>query len=98
MKPANILLENGVGRVKLTDFGLARAADDVRLTQTGVAAGTPLYMSPEQARGEVIDHRSDLFSLGRVLYALLTGLPPFRAPTTMGVLNRISNEPRGDRA
>jgi serine/threonine protein kinase len=99
VKPANILLENGVGRVKLTDFGLARAADDVRLTQTGVAAGTPLYMSPEQARGEVIDHRSDLFSLGSVLYTLLTGVPPFRATTTMGVLNRISNEaPRPIRA
>src|SRR5262249_10964096 len=92
IKPANILLENGVERVKLTDFGLARAADDARLTQSGVAAGTPLYMSPEQARGETVDHRSDLFSLGSVLYTLATGFPPFRAGSTIGVLNRITND------
>jgi serine/threonine protein kinase len=60
IKPANILLENGVERVKLTDFGLARAVDDASLTHAGVIAGTPLYMSPEQAAGEPIDHRSDL--------------------------------------
>jgi hypothetical protein len=93
IKPANILLENGVERVKITDFGLARAADDARLTQSGTAAGTPLYMSPEQARGETVDHRSDLFSLGSVLYTLATGFPPFRAGSTMGVLNRIANDP-----
>src|SRR5262245_19052218 len=52
IKPANILLENGLARVKITDFGLARAADDTSLTQPGVVSGTPLYMSPEQARGE----------------------------------------------
>src|SRR6516162_2388202 len=72
VKPANILLEEGVSRVKLTDFGLARAIDDASLTQSGVVAGTPLYMSPEQAAGEPIDHRSDLFSLGSVLYVLCT--------------------------
>src|SRR6516162_10904527 len=91
VKPGNILLENGVQRVKLTDFGLARAAGDAGLTQSGVITGTPSYMSPEQARGEAVDHRSDLFSLGSVLYALATGHPPFRADSTMGVLNRISN-------
>ncbi len=64
VKPANILLEIGVERVMLTDFGLARAIDDASITRTGVIAGTPLYMSPEQARGEAIDARSDLFSLG----------------------------------
>jgi serine/threonine protein kinase len=68
VKPANILLENGVQRVKLTDFGLARAADDASLSQSGVIAGTPLYMAPEQANGEPIDPRTDLFSLGSVLY------------------------------
>ena len=68
VKPANILLENGVERVVLTDFGLARAVDDASLTQSGVITGTPQYMSPEQARGEPADHRSDLFSLGSVLY------------------------------
>ena len=63
VKPANILLENGVERVKLTDFGLAQAADDATLSQLGVVAGTPMFMSPEQARGGPLDHRSDLFSL-----------------------------------
>jgi WD40 repeat protein/serine/threonine protein kinase len=92
VKPANILLENGVQRVKLTDFGLARAVDDASLTQSGVIAGTPLYMSPEQARGESVDHRSDLFSLGSVLYAMCTGRPPFRATTTMAVLKRVCEE------
>ncbi len=79
IKPANILLENGVERVKLTDFGLARAADDASITQSGTIAGTPNYMSPEQADGKSVDHRSDLFSLGSVLYAMATGHPPFRA-------------------
>src|SRR5262249_39317056 len=72
VKPANILLENGVERVKLTDFGLARAADDASLTQSGTVAGTPSFMSPEQAEGKSVDHRSDLFSLGSVLYAMCT--------------------------
>jgi hypothetical protein len=92
IKPANILLENGVERVKLTDFGLARAVDDASLTQSGVIAGTPLYMSPEQAAGEPIDHRSDLFSLGSVLYALCTGRPPFRADGTHAVLRRVIDD------
>ena len=64
IKPANILLEEGVERVTITDFGLARAVDDATLTHSGVIAGTPQYMSPEQARGEPVDQRSDLFSLG----------------------------------
>jgi hypothetical protein len=99
VKPANILLENGVQRVKLTDFGLARASDDASLTQSGVIAGTPLYMSPEQANGEPVDHRSDLFSLGSVLYEMCTGRPAFRAPNTAAVLRRVSDEtPRPIRA
>src|SRR5262245_35942565 len=88
IKPANILLENGVQRVKLTDFGLARAADDASITQSGFIAGTPLYMSPEQAAGEPIDTRADLFSLGSVLYELCTGRPAFRAATTVAVIKR----------
>ncbi len=92
VKPANILLADGVERVKLTDFGLARAADDASLTKTGIIAGTPQYMSPEQARGESIDQRSDLFSLGSVLYAMCTGRVPFRAETSYGVLRRITDE------
>jgi hypothetical protein len=89
VKPANILLENGIERVKITDFGLARAADDAGLTQSGVIAGTPLYMAPEQALGEAVDHRSDLFSLGSVLYTCCAGRPPFAATTTRGVLRRV---------
>ncbi len=92
IKPANILLENGVERVKLTDFGLARMVDDASVTQSGVIAGTPQYMSPEQARGDSIDLRSDLFSLGCVLYAMCVGHAPFRASTTMGVLKRVCEE------
>lgn len=92
IKPANILLENGVQRVKLTDFGLARLVDDASVTQSGLIAGTPQYMSPEQARGEAIDTRSDLFSLGCVLYAMSTGHAPFRASTTMGVLKRVCED------
>jgi WD40 repeat protein len=92
IKPSNILLENCVERVKLSDFGLARAVDDASLTQSGVVAGTPQYMSPEQARGESVDHRTDLFSLGSVLYALCTGHAPFRADSTMAVLRRVSDD------
>jgi len=92
VKPANILLESNVERVMLTDFGLARTVDDASLTCSGVIAGTPQYMAPEQARGEAIDHRTDLFSLGSVLYAMCAGHSPFRAETTMGVLHRICKE------
>lgn len=89
IKPANILLENGVARVRITDFGLARAVDDASLTQSGVVAGTPQYMAPEQANGDAVDERADLFSLGSVLYTMLAGHAPFRATTTMGVLKRL---------
>ena len=92
VKPSNILLENQVERAVLTDFGLARAIDDASLTQTGILAGTPHYMSPEQATGGPIDHRSDLFSLGAVLYFMATGHPPFRAVGTLAVLHRICRE------
>src|SRR5262245_41977453 len=69
IKPANILIEAGPRRrVKISDFGLARAADDASVSQSGIVAGTPMYMAPEQARGESLDHRADLFSLGSVLY------------------------------
>src|SRR5262249_16268978 len=89
LKPANILLENGIERVKITDFGLARVVSDAQISQPGTVLGTPTYMSPEQAQGETIDQRSDLFSLGSVLYALCTGKPPFRGADTQAVLRRV---------
>ncbi|MFL5340496.1 MAG: protein kinase domain-containing protein, partial [Gemmataceae bacterium] len=92
VKPANILLENGVERVKLADFGLARTMDDASLTHSGVVTGSPLFMSPEQARGEVVDARADLFGLGCVLYAMAAGHPPFRAPTALAVLKRVCDD------
>ena len=99
VKPANILLQNSIERVQITDFGLARAVDDVGLTHTGQITGTPQYMSPEQAQGKSIDQRSDLFSLGSVLYAMCSGHSPFGAETTMGALRRVCDEtPRNIRA
>jgi serine/threonine-protein kinase len=93
VKPANILLERDVDRALLTDFGLARAMDDASLTRSGVIAGTPQYMAPEQARGETVDARSDLFSLGSVLYTMCAGRPPFRAESPLAVLRRLSEGP-----
>ena len=90
VKPGNVLIEAGSpGRAKLTDFGLARAADDASISQSGIVAGTPMYMSPEQARGAPLDHRSDLFGLGSVLYVMCSGRPPFRAENTLAVLKRV---------
>jgi len=90
IKPANIWLESPRGWVKLLDFGLAHAADDVHLTQTGAVLGTPAYMSPEQARGETVDLRSDLYSLGAVLYRLTTGELPVRGASTMALLMALA--------
>ncbi len=92
IKPSNILLDGSVERALLTDFGLARAVDDASITRTGVIAGTPQYMSPEQARGGSVDARSDLFSLGCVLYFLCTGHPPFRADNSFAILRLITDE------
>ncbi|MCX7422074.1 MAG: bifunctional serine/threonine-protein kinase/formylglycine-generating enzyme family protein, partial [Planctomycetia bacterium] len=90
IKPANILLELGAEqRVKISDFGLARAADDASMTRTGVISGTPMYMAPEQAAGQSLDHRADLFSFGSVLYQMACGRPPFRAANTIAVLRRV---------
>ena len=92
VKPANILLENGVERVKITDFGLARAADDVTITRPGEISGTPQYMSPEQASGQRVDQRTDLFSLGCVLYAMCAGQPPFRADSIAAIVKKICTD------
>jgi eukaryotic-like serine/threonine-protein kinase len=92
IKPANILMEKDVSRVMITDFGLARAVDDVAMTNSGCLAGTPHYMSPEQVTGSEIDHRTDLFSLGSVMYFTATGREPFRAARAFAVINKVVNE------
>jgi hypothetical protein len=89
IKPANLLIDEETGRLKITDFGLARLSGDVSLTQTGMVAGTPEYMSPEQADGRPIDHRADLFSMGTVLYAALTGKSPFSSTSVLEALRRV---------
>jgi tRNA A-37 threonylcarbamoyl transferase component Bud32 len=87
VKPANILIDRK-GRAKLSDFGIAKL-DDLELTTTGQILGTPLYMSPEQIRDDDLDGRSDLFSLGVVLYQSLTGEPPFAGETLHAVTHKI---------
>lgn len=91
VKPSNILLDGTVERAMLTDFGLARAADDATLTRSGVLAGTPQYMSPEQVRGEQVGSRADLFGLGCVLYTLCTGKPPFEGENSYAILRQITD-------
>jgi serine/threonine protein kinase len=94
IKPANIWLEADRGRVKIVDFGLARAAEsDIHLTQEGLVMGTPAYMAPEQANGEVLDFRCDLFSLGCVLYRTCTGQLPFPGKDSMAVMMAIASKP-----
>ncbi len=91
IKPGNIWLEAPSGRVKILDFGLARPAQAASgLTEVGDVIGTPHYMSPEQARGETVDGRSDLFSLGVVLYQLCTRQLPFRGKTMTAVLTALA--------
>ncbi len=91
VKPGNILLESSSDRVKLTDFGLAHVAEDVKLTRTGFVSGTPMYMAPEQALGETSDHRSDLFSLGAVMYEMCAGKPPFSGNSALAILKQIAD-------
>lgn len=90
IKPANILLAKGTERAIITDFGLARAADDATLTRIGLLAGTPHYMSPEQARGEIVDQKSDLFSLGSLLFAMIAGRPPIANELGSETIQRIA--------
>src|SRR5690606_6714663 len=105
IKPANILLRSKIGVVKideplpqevepvLTDFGLVRLLDSTTQTSTGTVSGTPAYMSPEQARGDKIDKKTDIYSLGVVLYEMLAGTVPFEAESSFGVLMKHLNEP-----
>ncbi len=94
IKPENVMLSAGTAMV--TDFGIAHAVNTAggpRMTQTGLALGTPTYMSPEQASAEEVDGRSDVYSLGCVTFEMLTGQAPFRGPTAMAVLAQHSRDP-----
>jgi serine/threonine-protein kinase len=93
IKPANVLFEEG--QAVVADFGIAKAVaatGQERLTQTGLSVGTPQYMSPEQATGEPTDARSDIYSLGAVLYEMLTGEPPYTGPTTHAIVAKLITE------
>lgn len=92
IKPANILLENGLARAKITDFGIAGAAGEVAAGSSGLIAGTPEFMSPEQARNHPVDCRSDLFSLGCLTYAACTGRSPFAAGSPASALDRVCDD------
>jgi serine/threonine protein kinase len=93
IKPANIWICDSSDRIKILDFGLARITDnDPGLTATGMLAGTPNFMSPEQAKGLELDERSDLFSLGCVMYQMLTGKLPFSAPTVLATIQAIQTD------
>jgi serine/threonine protein kinase len=92
VKPANILF-TADGRPKVADFGIARATEGTRLTRTGTVMGTPEYMAPEQAEGQSVDHRADLYALGVILYQMLTGQAPFHGTTPHATLHAVIYEP-----
>jgi hypothetical protein len=92
VKPQNVLIDPE-GRAKVTDFGIARSLESDGLTKTGRVLGTTDYVSPEQAMGRDVDARSDIYSLGILLYEMLTGRPPFVAETLVGVAMKHVNEP-----
>lgn len=105
IKPANVLLRSQSAAIEsnktlpidvepiLTDFGLVRLLDSTMHTTAGSVSGTPAYMSPEQARGEKVDKRTDIYSLGIMLYEMLAGVVPFQSDTTFGMLMKHINEP-----
>ena len=87
VKPSNLMLDNEAG-IKILDFGLVKSMrGDAQLTRDGAIIGSPLYMSPEQGRGQVADHRSDIYSLGCTLYHMLCGQPPFSGPSPVGIIS-----------
>ena len=92
VKPSNVLFARG-GVLKLVDFGLAKLADETRITQSGSRLGTPSYMSPEQAQALPVDHRGDIWALGVILYEMLTGNVPFEADSVPAMLYKIVHSP-----
>ncbi|MEE8601385.1 serine/threonine-protein kinase [Euzebya tangerina] len=92
VKPSNVLVQPD-GTPRLTDFGTAMLVDDDRLTMTGMVIGSPAYMSPEQATGDPVDHRSDLWSLAATLYHAVEGTAPFGGGTPVATINQVTNEP-----
>ena len=95
IKPANIMYERESDTVKVTDFGIARITDSSK-TKTGLVLGTPSFMSPEQLAGKKVDGRSDLYSLGVMLFQLLTGVLPFRGDSMAELMYKIANEEAPD--
>ena len=95
LKPANVML-NPQGQPILMDFGVAKMLGDVQHTATGAVIGTALYMSPEQARGERPDERSDIYSLGVMLYEMITGVPPFTADSAISLMMKHVTQPVPD--
>ena len=95
IKPANIMYEIDSDTVKVTDFGIARITDSSK-TKTGLVLGTPSFMSPEQIAGKKVDGRSDLYSLGVMLYQMLTGVLPFRGDSMAELMYKIANEEAPD--
>jgi tetratricopeptide (TPR) repeat protein/predicted Ser/Thr protein kinase len=91
LKPQNVMIDKD-GRVYVMDFGIARSLEHQGMTQTGALMGTPEYMSPEQAKGEKVDARSDLFALGIIFYEILTGVSPFKAETAMAMMFKRTQE------
>ncbi|MBX9952902.1 MAG: protein kinase [Candidatus Obscuribacterales bacterium] len=97
LKPANVLLQKNTEAVKIVDFGIAKivqqdSADAQNFTRSGEILGSPLYMSPEQCQGKKLDHRSDIYSMGCVLYAIFVGSPPFQGPTAFETIQMHMHE------
>ncbi|MEO6018401.1 MAG: serine/threonine-protein kinase, partial [Polaromonas sp.] len=95
IKPANIMYEPDTDTVKVTDFGIARITDSSK-TKTGLVLGTPSFMSPEQIAGKKVDGRSDLYSLGVMLFQMLAGVLPFRGDSMAELMYKIANEDAPD--